>query len=144
MLHKVQPLITPIQFMNLIEWMHGKFIVHDKRGCLQRATASASTYRFAIRTTDMTRAARPTSRSFSCTATENCLSLRHKPSDFLKPPTHPACIIRPAGTPGGSPCRLSSGSWALRAVSNFPPHSRFFITGQASAASAPPQWGRLH
>ena len=54
-----------------------------------------------------------------------------KPSDFSKPPTHPACTIRPADTPGGSPCRLSSGSWALRAISNFPPHFRFFITGQA-------------
>ena len=53
-----------------------------------------------------------------------------KPSDFSKPPTHPACTIRPADTPGGSPCRLSSGSWALRAISNFPPHFRFFITGQ--------------
>ena len=40
---------------------------------------------------------------------------------------HPLSALRA----GGSPCRLSSGSWALRAISNFPPHFRFFITGQA-------------
>ena len=141
--------------MNCCEFGVGKFIVTISAVVCSVPPAASAFPRFYIyrhRPAARSRLEQPTRLVFLCGRHRAPLSVQPQklpwseaifalptgPSDFLKPPTHPACTFLTYPAPRGVAVPASSGSRALRAVSEFPPCSRFFTTGADVLSQARP------